>query len=97
MATRDCLPEVHSSPDPYLPSDPALFPQAPLLRLGKILVKVDKVYGNVAVYPVCRRALLLAEIIGTKTLTNKLDLIERLGFEVVAINQSVKELASGRR
>lgn len=57
---------------------------APLPSLGKIEIRVDRIYGNLTVYPVCERAKLLASIAGTKTLTHEtLCLAERLGFEIV--------------
>lgn len=59
---------------------------APLSSLGKIEIRVDRVYGNVTIYPVCERAKLLAEIAGTKTLTNAvLAHAERMGFQIVQV------------
>lgn len=49
-----------------------------------ILVRVDRVYGKLVLYPVNDQAKLLAEICGTATLTNKaLALAERMGFDIV--------------
>lgn len=57
---------------------------APLPRLGTIKIRLDRVYGKVTIYPACERSKLLAEIAGTKTLTNGvLALAERMGFEIV--------------
>ena len=58
---------------------------APIGQLAaSITIRVDRVYGNITLYPVCERAKLLAEIAGTKTLTNKtLGLAERMGFQIV--------------
>lgn len=65
----------------------------PLPRLGKITVRVDRVYGNPTVYPVCERAKLLAELAGTKTMTHgTLCLAERLGFEIVLAEGSANVL-----
>lgn len=57
----------------------------PLPQLqASITVRVDRVYGNITLYPVCERAQLLAEIAGTKTLKpSTLGLAERLGFQIV--------------
>lgn len=63
---------------------------APFPPLGKIKIRVDRVYGNITVYPVCERAKLIAAIAGTKTLTaGTLGLAERLGFEIVASPVSI--------
>lgn len=68
--------------------------KAPLPRLGKIEIRVDSVYGNLVVYPVCERAKLIAELAGTKTLTHaSLCLAERLGFDIVAVDTSAERLA----
>ncbi len=57
---------------------------APLPKLGAIKIRVDRVYGKVTIYPACERSKLLAEIAGTKTLTNyTLALAERMGFDIV--------------
>lgn len=64
--------------------------QTPIPNLGKIEIRVDKVYGVPTVYPVCERAKLLAEIAGTKTLTNKaLAFAERMGFQIVQVPQAI--------
>ncbi len=56
----------------------------------KIVVRVDRVYGKVVVYPVCEKAKLLAQIAGTSTLTHKtLSLAERMGFEIVRASAAV--------
>lgn len=66
----------------------------PLPKLGKIEIRVDRVYGNLVTYPVCERAKLLAAIAGTVTLKHEtLCLAERLGFEIVAIDTGVQRLA----
>lgn len=66
----------------------------PLPKLGKIEIRVDRVYGNLVTYPVCARAQLLAEIAGTKTLKHEtLALAERLGFEIVALDTGIVRLA----
>ncbi len=65
--------------------------QAPLGKLqASIVVRVDRVYGNLVTYPVCERAQLLAEMTGTKTLTSKtLALAERMGFQIVQAPMAV--------
>lgn len=62
-----------------------------------IVVRVDRVYGNVVIYPVCDRAKLLAEIAGTKTLTPAtLASAERMGFLVVTADSAAAMLAGVR-
>jgi hypothetical protein len=77
----------------------------PSPKLGKILVRVDRVYGRPAVYPVCEKAKCLAEIACTATLTAyTLKKAAELGFEVElaegsanvlneALNGMLKEIA----
>lgn len=49
----------------------------------QIVVEVKSVYGEDKVYPVCDKAKLFAEMLGTKTLTHSaLIYIERLGYEI---------------
>lgn len=51
--------------------------------IGTIDVRVDRVYGNLTVYPACERAETLARIAGTKTLTlEALAEARRLGFGI---------------
>lgn len=51
------------------------------MKTQTIEIEVRNVYGNITIYPVNEAAKLLAEIAGTKTLTNKtLALAERMGF-----------------
>ena len=69
----------------------------PLPRLGKIEIRVDRVYGNLVTYPVCERAKLLAQIAGTVTLKPAtLGLAERLGFQIVTVDTSLERLAKAR-
>lgn len=49
----------------------------------KIQVQIKSVYGVETVYPVCRHAVFLAAMTGTKTLTiEKLRLIRAHGYDV---------------
>lgn len=49
----------------------------------KIIVRIEKIYGNRVVYPVCETALLLAELSGKKTLTNaSIITIKSLGYSI---------------
>lgn len=51
--------------------------------VGTMDVRVDRVYGNLTVYPACPRAEVLARIAGTKTLTlDALADARRLGFQI---------------
>jgi hypothetical protein len=53
---------------------------------GTVKIEIRSVYGKQAAYPVCSRAQLFAEMLGTRTLTHRaLCQIERLGFEIVSI------------
>jgi len=48
-----------------------------------IAVEIKTVYGNEAIYPVCNRSKLFAEIAGTKTLTRDvINKIKALGYEI---------------
>ena len=62
--------------------------------IATITVRVDKVYGNLTVYPACQRSETLARIAGTKTLTlDALADVRRLGFEIRFANGSSEEMA----
>lgn len=62
----------------------SLLPMNPLA--ASITVRVDRIYGKITIYPVCERAQLLAQIAGTKTLTNTvLAYAERMGFQIVNV------------
>lgn len=51
--------------------------------MREIKVRVSNNFGNRTVYPVCPVANLLAELAGTKTLTEKsIELIKDLGFTI---------------
>ena len=66
----------------------------PLPGLGKIEIRVDRVYGNLVTYPVCARAKLIAQIAGTITLKPAtLAYAERLGFQIVTVDTSLARLA----
>lgn len=62
--------------------------RAPAPSLGKVSIRVDRVYGIVKIYPVCDRAKAFARIAGTKTLS-----LEDLG-EITAMGFHL-ELAGG--
>lgn len=48
-----------------------------------VTIRVDRVYGNVLMYPVCEKAHLFAAIAGTKTLSKRdIANIRALGYEV---------------
>ena len=75
----------------HMRGDAAKVPPFP--KLGKIEIRVDRVYGVLTTYPVCERAKLIAEIAGTKTIkSGTLALAERLGFEIVTVDTSSKRL-----
>lgn len=51
--------------------------------MQEITVKQKNVYGKILIYPVCEKAVVFSNLIGTKTLTmNHLNLIEQLGYTV---------------
>ena len=51
--------------------------------MPRISITLKNVYGRETAYPACSRALLFAEMLGSKTLTQRdLTNIQRLGFEV---------------
>lgn len=55
----------------------------PLVQERVIQVQVKSVYGNTLIYPVNEAAQLIANIAGTKTLSNaNLACAERLGFTI---------------
>lgn len=61
-----------------------------------IKIELRQVYGETKFYPACDKALRLAQIAGTKTLTRAtLEQAEAMGFhvKVVAANASWKEVA----
>ena len=50
----------------------------------KITVEIKMVYGNERIYPICDKALLLAKLAGSVTLTRaSIDIIKKLGYEIV--------------
>lgn len=60
------------------------------MSLNAITVRIAHNYGQRVVYPVCRAAILFAEIAGTKTLTdNTIRQIKGLG---VSINVQQEEI-----
>lgn len=67
---------------------------------GRVVFRVDRVYGNLVVYPACENSRILASIAGTKTLTlEALAKIALLGFDIafapgseVALNHQLNEL-----
>lgn len=56
----------------------------------KITVEIKMVYGNERIYPVCDKALLLAKLAGSVTLTrSSIDIIKKLGYEISVKNQTL--------
>lgn len=48
-----------------------------------IEIRIQNVYGNDLIYPVCDKAKVFASMLGTKTLTRSaIDHIKRLGYEI---------------
>ena len=55
-----------------------------------ITVRIANNFGNRAIYPVCDDAMTLAELAGTKTLTDDtITLIKALGYEVQIQQQAL--------
>lgn len=51
--------------------------------MNTITVQIKSVYGEDRVYPACPKAVIFAQMLGTKTLTHSaLCHIEALGFEI---------------
>lgn len=51
---------------------------------SQIVVRITSNFGNRAVYPVCEQAKRLADLIGTKTFTDRaIEQIKGLGFTIV--------------
>ena len=56
----------------------------------EITVLVKSVYGQEKIYPVCKKALLFAELTGTKTLSRSdIAVIKDLGFIVTVQQQNI--------
>jgi hypothetical protein len=54
--------------------------------MQSIKITLREVYGETKAYPACHKALIFAEMLGTKTLTQRaLRDIQRLGFEVEVV------------
>ena len=50
-----------------------------------ITVQMDKHYGCYVYYPICAKAKIIAEMMGTKTLTSKaMQAISKLGYDIVS-------------
>lgn len=61
----------------------------------QIIVTIKNVYGNELVYPVCPKARLFAEMVGTKTLTpHQLTKIEALGYTIVQSTLPMRALTA---
>jgi hypothetical protein len=50
----------------------------------EIIVKITTVYGREAIYPVCEKAIIFADLVKQKTLSRKqIGQIKSLGYDVV--------------
>lgn len=59
-----------------------------------ITVRIKSVYGVETIYPVCERAVLFAQIAGTKTLTRQcVSAVRALGYRVVVEQVSLRAIA----
>ena len=57
----------------------------------KITVQMDKHYGSYLFYPVCEKAKIFADLLGTKTLSYRaLEGIKKLGYQIECKDLSVK-------
>jgi hypothetical protein len=55
-----------------------------------ITVRIASNFGNRAVYPVCAKAKLLADMIGTKTFTDRaISQIKALGYDIIVEQASL--------
>ena len=51
--------------------------------MNAITVRIDSNYGNRVVYPACQTSKLIAQLAGTRTLTDRaLALVKQLGYTV---------------
>ena len=51
--------------------------------MNTITVRIDRSYGNRVVYPSCHTSKLLAQLAGTRTLTDRaLALVKQLGYAI---------------
>lgn len=76
--------------------------RTPVPTLGKVAIRVDRVYGVVKIYPACDRANAFARIAGTKTLSlENLGEITAMGFHlelvggVEVLNAGLNKLLRG--
>ena len=57
----------------------------------KITVQMDKHYGRYLFYPVCEKAKIFADLLGTKTLSYRaMEGIKKLGYQIECKDLSVK-------
>lgn len=55
-----------------------------------IEIRIQNVYGNDLIYPVCNTAKIFASMLGTKTLTRSaIDHIKKLGYEIRVQSQTL--------
>ena len=51
--------------------------------MNTITVRIDKNYGTTVVYPACHTSKLLAQLAGTRTLTDRaLTVVKQLGYSI---------------
>ena len=51
--------------------------------MGTITVRIDKNYGATVVYPACHTSKLIAQLAGTRTLTDRaLTVVKQLGYSI---------------
>ena len=51
--------------------------------MNTITVRIDKNYGTTVVYPACHTSKLIAQLAGTRTLTDRaLALVKQLGYAI---------------
>ena len=52
--------------------------------MNVIQVRIDKIYGNIVLYPICEKAKLFCKLAKTKTITQDMERhIRSLGFDIV--------------
>ena len=55
-----------------------------------IIVEIKSAYGNRAIYPVCAKSKILADLAGTRTFTSRaLDSIKALGYSITVKQQEI--------
>ncbi len=59
----------------------------------RIEVEIKSVYGKYLLYPICEKAKIFADLVGTKTLSARdIGRIKKLGYTVFSVSERIGEL-----